>query len=168
MKKWWRRIIAKLKKALGLKVDAPWKKGGERIYFPARASGEVSIETRNVLPRSGANQDGGMEYVIIWMGGEGFERYMFMNMGGDRTLRTFCTDRRGERAKFNIADNDVPNPTTWTIKWGDGYISVHRDNIRLNKSKDIFTGKPTWAVFGGAPDHKRNFRGEWRNAKAPV
>lgn len=133
--------------------DRQWKTTLTKI--PAK-DGVVTFYTRNVEKASGngRNKDGGFEWIISRITGDGFERLLIMVMGGNRPPSRIFLDGDFENSKFPVP---LAEEAKWVIR-GDG----RKIEVELN-DKVIFYRSGNYRVTGATMNGyaKRGFRGEW-------
>jgi hypothetical protein len=120
----------------------------------------VEFKTRNVQLPTRPNADGGSEYIIARIMGDGYARILLMTMDTDKGRRNgariFAEGPGG--GEFNGRHPvPLPGPTSWRV-WSDG------TKVRISMDgKEIFSaaGKSVREVVMNGY-HKRGFLGEWR------
>ena len=124
-------------------------------------NGRVTFFTRGVTKPTGRNSDGGWEYILARIKGNGFERLLIMAMGGNRPpSRIWFNHKRFVSGAF-------PVPLLDEAKWevyndGTGLV-VDLDGKRICRCDGQY--RPTGAVMNGYA--KRESTGEWKSNELP-
>jgi hypothetical protein len=122
----------------------------------------ILFQTRDVIKPEALNQDGGAEYIIAWLAGEGFARCLIMAMAGGRQSRIFVEGGSAAGEHNNKFPTPLLGVNDWMIENVEGAAV-----ISLNGST-IFQlpGKVNEARMGGIPG--RGFLGQWRSGNYEV
>ena len=157
---WWRRIVDAVRDWFAERFyDEPeperkWRTDMDTIRAK---DGRVTFYTRNLsIPTGdGRNRNGGFEWIIARVRGDGYERLLLMVMGGNRAP---C------RIWFNhkpFADNRWEMPLMREAKWDvyakDGELIVELDGNVIWTARGGYTVNE--AIMGGY--NNRNSTGEW-------
>ena len=134
--------------------EVKWRTGLANLKA---TNGKITFWTRNIQKATGdgRNQDGGFEWIISRITGDGFGRLLIMVMGGNRSPSRIFFDGSFENNKFKVP---MTNEARWDIEANNGSISIKLDGKVIWKASGNFT--VTGAVMKGYP--KRGFLGEWR------
>ena len=135
--------------------DGPWRTDMATIQA---SKGVVEFETRGVISMSGKNKDGGCEWIIARIEGQGFDRLLIMTMCGNRATRIYFQSG-GKATEINGRfPRDLPNAAKWRVEANGGTLRVYLDGKEIWSQAGKYT---VWrAVMGGYPN--RQMQGEWR------
>ena len=139
-----------------------WATESERVRFDPSRLGAVEMQTLGIVAQPGRNADGGWEYMILTLHGDGFDRVLLFQVGGGRKAIRFKVGT--QPAQNNVCSDNLPDAHTWRVEWGDGSMRVLLDGRQVGHDED-FNGAPSSAIFGGYDDSRRDFKGSWRNGK---
>ena len=132
--------------------------------FPAR-NNAVEFETRNLKPANtpdGKNRDGGYEWIIARIEGQGHRRLLIMVMGGSRPPTRIYHQRPDGSATLDNRAFTVPldGVHRWRVTGGDP-MRIYLDGRQIWQSQ--FPGTVERIVFMGYPN--RGVIGEWRHVQ---
>ena len=132
--------------------------------FPAH-SNAVEFETRNLKPANtpdGKNRDGGYEWIIARIEGQGHRRLLIMVMGGSRPPTRIYHQRPDGSATLDNHAFTVPmgGVHRWRVTGGDP-MRIYLDGRQIWQSQ--FPGTVERIVFMGYPN--RGVIGEWRHVQ---
>jgi len=135
--------------------DPEWRDGWDMATLRP-VDDVILFQTKDVLKPEAMNEDGGAEYIISWLAGEGFVRCLIMAMGGGRQSRIFVEG--GPSAGEH--NNKFPTPLMGVHNWMIENVSGKAE-IKLNgKVIFVLSGSVSEARMGGIP--RRGFLGQWR------
>ena len=125
----------------------------------AAVNGVVAFRTRGVKRPTGANQDGGAEYIIARATGDGFTRVLLMTMAGNRPPSRihWQTPQTEAHTNANVFDVPIAREASWRIIGTGGPITIELDGREIWRLAGSYTVRG--AIMNGYP--KRHFLGEW-------
>jgi len=154
------------------KEEVKWRRGAGEVVLSGKTS--FTFYTQGMTHPEKPNPVG-HEFVFFWMVGEGFGRFMLMQMSGNRGVRAILEDdhREGDKCYlFDIANDyngALMGESKWGIDWDGTELKLLLNDKKLegkgsggSKTYENFTGTPTRGLAGGHPNSQRNFTGEWR------
>ena len=136
-----------------------WQRGYRAEMLPA-VDGVVSWRTRNVEKPTGPNRDGGAEWIIARIEGDGFQRVLVMTMSGPRNpSRVYVQFADGQSTFFDgLFPVPLAGPSVWRV-WATGdEVKIELDG-RVLRSIPIRGARVRGAILGGY--QLRSFIGEW-------
>jgi hypothetical protein len=168
MKKLWRKIVRWIEKQTGSTkppVEQPNQPSGDwrRDVAEVRAvDGAVEFRTRGITRPTGygLNADGGFEWIIARVHGNGYSRLLIMVMGGNRDPSRIYL-QAGDDAPFWNGRFTVPmqQEAAWRVEAPGGRLRILLDGREIWRS-DGGGQTVAHAVMHGYP--KRQATGEWR------
>ena len=116
----------------------------------------ITFRTRNltVPPGDGKNRDGGMEWIIARVHGQGYGRLLIMVMGGNRPPTRIVFDGEFVNSRWEMP---MTNEAQWEVKAQDGKLIILLDGNEIWSKAGGYT--VTHAVMNGYPN--RFSTGEW-------
>jgi hypothetical protein len=132
--------------------------GWRRDVSTIQANNEtVEFFTRGLSRPSGdgRNRDGGMEWIISRITGQGFERLLLMVMGGNRPPQRIYFDGEFVNSGFSIP---MLQEAHWKIESRNGTLTVYLDGRNIWSKSGGY--RVNGAVMNGYP--RRESTGEWR------
>jgi hypothetical protein len=120
--------------------------------------GVVTFRTRDIQHPPGATDDGGMEWIIARIEGQGYQRLLVMTMGGSRPPSRIYFQRGGVATEYNSKfPVPLPGPSQWRVEASGGQLRVMLDGAEIwSEAGDYTVDRAIMNGYSG-----RHFIGEW-------
>ena len=123
------------------------------------SNNEFSFRTKDITKASGRNKDGGWEWIIARLHGDGMSRCLVMVMGGDRPpSRIYFNGNSGKLTRNGVFSVPLLKESEWKVCSREGNLEIYLDGNKIFSQSGV--SSLSKVVMNGYPN--RHMTGKWK------